>query len=212
MKSYHTRCVHRESRLGTINKLGFFASSVIVAASAAYIYSPANKTYADSTATTRVSVDINRVIALTLDTDDLVLNVPAPTASGVFVQDSINANVTTNSLYGYELYFSTDSNSADMTHEDVSIDDVIRSDFDGAITSSTMAANRWGYSLDGVNYMKIPVVATPQVIRDIGQYPTEAEKQTEIYIGAKISSAVASGAYSSSLVFTAVAHSVSDGR
>lgn len=206
MKSLHTRCALRESHLGTSNKLGIFASSLLVAASAACVFSPTGDSHAASSATTKVSVNIGEVIALTLSTDDLALNVSAPTPSGVFVQDSVTASVTTNSLGGYELYLSSVDNDTDMIHEDSHINDVISSNFSGMVNSSSMASNTWGYSIDGTNFKKIPFAKAPHTVRNINQVPTTAEKQTEVHIGAKVSTDIASGSYSKTVVFTAVAH------
>ena len=87
------------------------------------------------------------VISLTLDTNALELSVATPSSEGVFTKGTITATTTTNSTGGYELYFSSEDNNTDMVHENTDVSSVIASDFSGTVTSSTMANNKWGYSL-----------------------------------------------------------------
>ena len=41
---------------------------------------------------------------------------------------------------------------------DSNVSSVIASDFSGTVTSSTMAKNKWGYSLDNTDFLKIPTL------------------------------------------------------
>ncbi len=191
--------------LSHINKIGIFASSLLLAVTAVYLYSPILGSHAGDGVTTRFEAVINPVASITLDTSDLVFDV-VPTASGTFSSSPITATVSTNSLGGYELYFSSEDDETDMVHDNESVSDVIASDFEGTVTNETMGANKWGYSLDNVDFSKIPTATNQLELRNIDHYPAAAEKTNTIYIGTKISTALTSGLYSKDVKFTAVAH------
>ena len=191
--------------LSHINKIGIFASSLLLTVTAVYLYSPILGSHAGDGVTTRFEAVINPVASITLDTSDLVFDI-APTASGTFSSSPVTATVSTNSLGGYELYFSSEDDETDMIHDDAEISDVIASDFSGTVTSETMGANKWGYSLDNVDFLKIPTATNQLELRNIDHYPEAAEKTNTIYIGTKISTALTSGLYSKDVKFTAVAH------
>lgn len=188
-----------------LTKLGVFSSTLFITASAVYLYSPVVGSNATDNQFTKVTASINPVASLTLDNDKIALNV-MPTSDGAFDSGSITATVSTNSTGGYELYFSSVDNDTDMTHSNSDISDVITSDFDGAVTSTSMAKDKWGYSLDNTNFYKIPSLANQTIIKNVKHYPTTEEMDTPVYIGTKISSAVASGTYSKNLVFSVLAH------
>ena len=196
----------RQTRfLSHANKIGVFASSLLLTVVSIYLYSPILGSHAGDGVTTRFEAVINPVASITLDISDLVFDI-APTASGTFSSSPITATVSTNSLGGYELYFSSDDDETDMVHDNAEISDVIASDFSGTVTSETMGANKWGYSLDNVDFSKIPTATNQLELRNIDHYPEAAEKTNTIYIGTKISTALTSGLYSKDVKFTAVAH------
>ena len=187
----------------TINNIGVFASSLLVTLVSVYIYSPIIDSHADDSVD--VSVGINPVASITLDTNNLVFNV-VPTESGTFNSQAIVATVQTNSPGGYELYFSSIDDDTDMVNSIPSINSTISSNFSGTVTSSTMGVNTWGYSLNNTDFSKIPTATNNVKIRDIEHYPTTAESNTSVYIGTKIASSLPSGAYSKSVEFTVLAH------
>ena len=195
--------IARGKEKGILGKLGIFSSFLVFAAVATWIYSPILGSNADSNLTTHVGATIHQVAAVNIDASELVLNI-APTPSGAFASDSLTVNVSVNSPAGFELYFSSDGDSADLVSPSTS--EVISSDFDGTVTSSTMAANTYGYSLDNVDFLKVPTVSEPVTLRNIDHFPETAEKTNTIYIGTKISSSLPSGEYSRDVVFTVVAH------
>ena len=188
-----------------LNKIGAFSLSFFVAASAAYLYSPVIKTNADESATLTFETTVNPIASLSLDTNELVFNI-LPTAEGVFDSKSLTATVDTNSMNGYELYFSSVDNETNLTHANSDISDVVASDFSGSVTSSTMDKNKWGFSLDNTDFSKIPTLSAQTAIRNINHYPTSAEKDTTVYIGTKISTAISSGRYSKDIIFSVIAH------
>ncbi len=197
--------VSRKIILDVPTKFGIFASSLLVATTAVYIWSPVIESNATDNLTTQLSANINPVASITLDTYDLVFNV-TPTDAGVFQSSPITATVASNSLGGYELYFSSEDNNTNMIHSDSSIANVIASDFNGTVTSSTMAKDKWGYSLDNTNFSKIPTATSQVQLRNIDHYPSAAEQANTVYIGTKISSNLPSGTYSKNVKFSVLAH------
>ncbi len=192
-------------KLDLANKFGIFASSLLVTSAAVWLYSPVIGSHADSSITTEVKASIEPVASITLDTNNLTFNV-VPTSAGAFSSQSITATVTTNSTGGYELYFSSVDDGTAMTHSSDSVTATVSSNFEGTVTSSTMSANTWGYSLDDTDFLKIPTLTNSTKIKDIDHFPETAEKSTPVYIGTKISSSLPSGSYSKDVVFTVVAH------
>ena len=205
MKIFTQNKTREEKRIKIVSIIGVFAFSLFIASCAIYLYSPVIGTHADESLNTRVMVDVYPVVSLMTDVSEIDFNI-TPTSAGTFDSDSIIATVSTNSLGGYELYFSSEDNSTDMTHLDSSINDVITSDFNGTVTSSTMAANKWGYSLDNTNFSKIPTLASHAIIRNLDHLPSTTEKNTTVYIGTKISTALTSGSYTKRVKFSVVAH------
>lgn len=193
--------------MDALMKVGIFSGSLLVAFVAAYFYSPVIKSNASNKASApRVRVSIGEVISLSLDTTALSLSASSPSSTGVFTHGQFTATVETNSMSGYELYFSSEDSSTDMIHVDSTVSDVISSDFSGTVTSDTMDANKWGYSLDGTNFLKIPTLSSQAIVKNIDHAPTDSEKITPVYIGAKISSSLTSGSYKKRVYFSAVAH------
>jgi uncharacterized protein (TIGR02145 family) len=69
-----------------------------------------------------------------------------------------------------------------------------------------MAANKWGYSLDGTNYSKIPTASAQATIKNIDHYPSSSEKANTVRIGMKLNSSLPSGTYTKNVKFSVVAH------
>ncbi len=186
---------------GSFNKFGIFFGALFMTVISVYIYSPVIKSNAADVA---VSAVVGEVISLSVDTNDITINVNSPTAEGVFSSSPVTATIATNSAYGYELYFSAEDDNTDMTHVNSSVSTVIASDFNNTVTSSTMAANKWGYSLDNTNFSKIPTLTNATKIKEIDHTPTSAELETAIYIGTKVSTSLISGSYSKEVVISAI--------
>jgi uncharacterized protein (TIGR02145 family) len=185
-----------------VTSLAIFSISLLVAAFAVYLYSPVFETNAEEKSVD-VIVTVNPIVSLSLDKSALNFNI-TPTSAGVFDSDSIVATVDTNSTGGYELYFSSEDSGTALTS--LVSESTITSDFNSAVTSSNMAANKWGYSLDATNFNKIPALADQAKIKDLDHVPATAEKTTTVTIGTKIDSTLPSGAYSKKVVFSAIAH------
>ncbi len=190
------------NKTNRIATLAIFSSSLFVAASAAMLFAPVIRTNATEESVD-VTVNVNPIISLSLDKSALDFNI-TPTSAGVFDSGSIVATVDTNSTGGYELYFSSEDSGTALTS--LVSESTIASDFSSAVTSTTMSANNWGYSLDATNFNKIPALANQAKIKDLDHVPATAEKTITITIGTKIDSALPSGTYSKKVVFSAIAH------
>lgn len=190
-----------KAKLDTAAKLGIFASSLTVAAAATYIYSPIIGSHAadSQSASSTVSLDVGSAIALTLNKYQLDLNAQP----GYFVQGSINANVTTNSQYGYTLTLEDTDTDTNMKHTDTSITAKVFSDFTEAKTSETMPDNRWGFSIDETNFHAIPAKGSPVAIKRVTTTQNGVTETTQVDFGAKVGIDLTSGTYSDWVLFTA---------
>ena len=153
-----------------------------------------------------ISTELTPVIAIS-SPEELSLEV-LPTVAGAFTSKSLDINVSTNALKGYELYLSSKDETTDMKPELNPTDTInkISSTFTGSKTSSTMPNNNWGYSLDNTDYNKIPKKSETKQIKNITTFPTTNDLKTTIYFGTKVDTTLASGRYNADIVFTAVAH------
>ncbi len=192
-----------KSNVKTISSLAVFSGSLLAATSAFMFFAPVIKTNADSNASTKVKATVSPVISLALDSNTMEFNI-TPTAAGAFNSQAVVATVNTNSTGGYELFFSSEDNTTTMTS--LTSESTIASDFSGTVTSSTMAANKWGYSLDNTNFSIIPTLATPTKIKDLDHFPASNEKTTTVNIAVKADTSLPSGTYTKNVVFSAIAH------
>ncbi|MBP5674878.1 hypothetical protein J6W91_00940 [Candidatus Saccharibacteria bacterium] len=202
---------NKDFSFGGITKLGIFASSLLVSATIAYVYSPVVKTNAKSTREVMTEIVVSPVVSITLSPNNLNLHV-TPTNDGAFQSEPLTALVNTNSNGGYELYFSSEDEATDMTNIDTSITDKITSNFSGTVTSTTMSANTWGYSLDDTDFLKIPTLSNQVLLRNIDRLPSESEKYNVVHFGTKVSTDLSAGFYSKSVRFSAIAHNNVDPR
>ncbi len=185
---------------------GVFGVFLLLGLITAFIYSPVIRTNAEDSVQTKVSTNVAAVASVSVDSENLTLNYNTPTPEGVFDSGTVTATVSTNSPGGYELYFSSVDNTTDMVSTNSSITDVIASDFSGTVTSSTMGKNKWGYSIDNTNYSKIPTSSAHATLRNIDHFPSAAERQNTVRIGAKVDSTLKAGTYSKSVLFSVIAH------
>lgn len=185
---------------------GVFGVFLLLGLITAFIYSPVIRTNAEDSVQTKVSTNVAAVASVSVDSENLTLNYNTPTPEGVFDSGTVTATVSTNSPGGYELYFSSVDNATDMVSTNSSITDVIASDFSGTVTSSTMGKNKWGYSIDNTNYSKIPTSSAHATLRNIDHFPSAAERQNTVRIGAKVDSTLKAGTYSKSVLFSVIAH------
>ena len=195
--------VKQETR-GThfLNQAGVFAGTLLATAMAVYFYSPVIGTHADEA---KVTVVNEPVISLALSTNNLAFTIN-PSIEGTFSSDWMWALTDTNSTGGYELYFSSNDNATDMVSTSQNNSSVVASDFDGTVNASTMGVNKWGYSLDNTNFLKIPTLANQVRIVDINHLPTPYELEKEVFFGIKVSNTLPAGTYAKVVKFSAIAH------
>ena len=148
------------------------------------------------------------------------LNV-TPTSSGVCTIQSDNATVTTDDSNGYTLTLADSSTSTSLTNGPYSI-----SATSGTFASpTTLSANHWGYRVDGVgsfgsgptssqNNASPPGTTfsaiesstfTPDTIASTSS-AADPGVSTTVWYGACSDTTVASGAYTTSVIYTAVAN------
>ena len=179
------------------NLLGIFASSLLVAASAVYIYSPTFGSHADSSATADITLNVGETMSLTLDKNNLALE--ANTNS--FVSGDITATVSTNSQYGYTLTLEDVDSSSNMAHTNANVDAALTSNFGGAKTSAEMSDNTWGFSLNATDFYRIPENGSPVSLKRTDSAMETTSESTAVTFGAKVG-VIASGTYSDSVLFT----------
>lgn len=177
--------------------IGIFATSLLAASSAVYLYSPVIGSHADSSATADINVTVGEVMNLTLDTDSLNLN----TTPNNFVSGTINATVSTNSQYGYTLTLEDVDDNTNMVHTNENVSAVVTSGFEGTKTSATMDNNTWGFSLDATDFSKIPVNGSAATLKKTTTPMATASETTPVTFGAKVGN-LTSGTYTDKVLFT----------
>ena len=179
-------------------KIGISALSVLAVTGAAFALLPTIPSYADSSATTDVNLNVGAVMSLTLDANALDLN----TYPNNFVSGVINATVSTNSQYGYTLTLEDADADSSLVHTNTDIDASLTSIFSGSQTSSEMEANTWGFSLNATDYFKVPINGNPAALKRTDAPMTAANETTPITFGAKVGN-ITSGTYTDKVLFTA---------
>lgn len=193
----------KQTKKKAISSAIVFGSFLTLGLASALLFAPIIKTNADSSANVKVKAIINPVVSLALNSNTMEFNI-TPTSAGAFNSQAVIATVDTNSTGGYELFFSAEDNTTTMTS--LTSESTIASDFTGTVTSSTMANNKWGYSLNATNYSKIPTLSAPTKIKDLDHFPSSAEKNTTVNIATKVDTSLPSGTYTKNVVFSAIAH------
>ena len=196
---------------GMMKNLSIFAGSLLITAFAVYFYSPVFKSHAEDDGPITVTTDVLPYAGVNLSTFDITMDF-SPASEGEFQSESVTATASTNSSGGFEMYFSSIDEDTYMENTDEYISDVITSDFNGTVTSSTMTANKWGYSLDDTNFSKIPTLSNQVALKNIDHYPSAEEKTATVYFGAKINLNISPGTYKKTVVFTMIAHEMLDMR
>ena len=155
---------------------------------------------------THFKPELNPIISIS-SPEELDLEL-VPNANGAFTSGSLDVNVSTNALKGYELYISSLTNSTHMKQQINPNDEtnIVSSNFTGSVNSTTMQNNSWGYSLDNTDFTAIPKKDSATKIKDITGFPTAADLKTTVHFGAKLDTTIPSGHYIADILFTAVAH------
>ena len=198
------RLAAHQNRL--LSSLSIFSLFLLFGFTAVSLFAPIIKSNASESFTSKISTEINPVIAIT-SPEELSLEL-LPTPAGTFTSGSVDVDVSTNAFKGYELYLSAKDTDTFMKSELNPSDTTnrISSSFTGSVTSSTMAKNAWGYSLNSTDFSAVPAKTSAKKIKDITTLPTAPELKTTVHFGAKVDTTLDSGRYKADILFTAVAH------
>ena len=198
------RLAAHQNRL--LSSLSIFSLFLLFGFTAVSLFAPIIKSNASESFTSKISTEINPVIAIT-SPEELSLEL-LPTPAGTFTSGSVDVDVSTNAFKGYELYLSAKDTDTFMKSELNPSDTTnrISSSFTGSVTGSTMAKNAWGYSLNSTDFSAVPAKTSAKKIKDITTLPTAPELKTTVHFGAKVDTTLDSGRYKADILFTAVAH------
>jgi len=169
--------------------LFLFAASILAAA----------PTYAED-----VDYNINIIpsINITIQEGDIVLNVNP--SSQPFDSGSTRILVSTNSPAGYQLVMTADGSDLVKTDSEHIVIPTLPA-HEGGYTESSFEANKWGYGIDGGNYM--PFVSGT-LIKETDTMANE--DPTDCSVATKVDFTQADGTYRTTITFTAVAKIVFD--
>ena len=198
------RLAAHQNRL--LSSLSIFSLFLLFGFMVVSLFAPIIKSNASESFTSKISTEINPVIAIT-SPEELSLEL-LPTPAGAFTSGSVDVDVSTNAFKGYELYLSAKDTDTFMKSELNPSDTTnrISSSFTGSVNSSTMAKNAWGYSLNSTDFSAVPAKTSAKKIKDITTLPTAPELKTTVHFGAKVDTTLDSGRYKADILFTAVAH------
>ena len=145
-------------------------------------------------------IDVNITPQLALATSaDLVAMQVYSEPEGAFTSGDIVAHVSTNNATGYTLDMYSTGEDSNLVSESNS-SNVIPSNFNGAVTSSTMPNNTWGFSLDATNFSAVPLSDDAAVIKH-NTNPTDHD-EIPVYFGAKVDNETPGGVYTDTVVLT----------
>ena len=197
--------------------LGFATLGLFSAFLGQAIFMPVGNTSAvkyddDTPVATNVAAMISLTVAGADETGKLPIEVDL--TSGTYMgTGAVTVGVSTNDINGYSLFINTDKTDTSLTQNGVT--DRIRA-LTGETTVANFPENYWGYSIDGGNvyYPVLPStenpgensskMATAKSAKTYNQPVVNDE--TEVTIGAKVSSRTADGTYGNTVVFTAISN------
>lgn len=183
---------------------GVFGIFLVLSFVSAFIYSPVFKTSAvdvlpDETEDVDVTININPVLSLSLDTSEVMID----TSINSFETGLVNASVITNSAYGYTLTLEG-ANDWSALVLNGSGSDYIPSDFIGAKTSEQMPETSWGFSSNGNEFYAVPEHGYPVWVDYTFTRPIST-RVTPVTFGVK-TGVVPSGIYTNTVLFSAFAN------
>lgn len=185
--------------------------------SSVFALGAAPSTYADTSATSTVTVNVDAVISIGVT--DIEFDLTAPSPAGTFASGTGTVNVKTNDKSGYSVYLTSNSTtSTSMDHESLSSAKIqtiastqtinaSHTAFDNGSTAST-----WGWSNDGTTFYPVTVKGTkstasvPTLYRQTNAASPAGDSST-LTVGVTGNSALPSGKYTSTLLLTAIPNS-----
>ena len=189
-------------------KIGIFSLGLFVAAFAVYIYSPIVGSHADENSKdTEISLTVNSRLGIRVNTELIDLS---GTMSS-FVQGDVDVDVATNSQFGYTLAIEDKDDDTNMIHVNSSVSDTVSSEFTGAMSSSNMEDNTWGFKFNDNGFYAIPVAGSPVAIKRTTAKSEADYETTTVTFGAKIGYNLTAGDYEDDIKFTAYVNGVDGG-
>ena len=183
---------------------GIFGIFLIISFVSAFIYSPVFKTNAAYTPESSikdvdVTVNVDPVLSLSLDTNEVMID----TSINSFETGLVDVSVNTNSAYGYTLTLEGANDWTALVLNDSS-SDYIPSDFIGAKTSEQMPETSWGFSSNGNEFYAVPENGYPVWV-DYTYTRPSSTRVTPVTFGVK-TGVVPSGIYTNTVLFSAFAN------
>lgn len=147
----------------------------------------------------KLGLSIQPILQLNLSTNNLAFNL-SPNA---FNEANTTINVNTNNLTGYTLTISDQDNDTSLTHQSVNSKKI--ESIDSMVVKNSFPINRYGYSMDGLNYLAIPRNGSP---RNLKKTDTPGPEALNLRIGGKVDEQTLSGQYLNNLTLSVVANYV----
>lgn len=171
------------------------------------------------TATTTISSNVSAVLSVLSSNGTVNVNV-TPTGTGAQTISSDTVTVSTNDSSGYTLQLAETGAGSAMT----SAGNSIPASSGSQTTPVAMAANTWGYRVDGVGgfgagpttaqnstaisgtikFAAVPATASPNTLKATAG--TASNDTTTIWYGVAANTSQPSGTYTNSVTYTAVAN------
>ena len=155
-------------------------------------------------ASTTISVVIDPVISITTP-NSIDINI-TPTPTGAFNTGTGTVNVSTNNGKGYTTYVTSKTTDTDLSQPAASgVVDKIPSI---SQSNSTISGTGWGWSADGNTFNPVKQTGTVDASTIFAKTTSAATSGSAktITVGASATTSIPVGAYSNTLLFTAVAN------
>lgn len=180
----------------------------VAALSSAVILGAAPASYADTSATAKVTVDVGAVLAVTAE--DITINIASPTPTGVFATGSGAVTVTTNNVSGYSVYLTSNTSATTLDHETITtskINSITEAQSVSGTGAKFSTVNTWGWSNDGENFKPIMASGTANGASTLFHQtsaPTPGGDSSNLTIGVTANSSLTSGKYKGTILLTAI--------
>ncbi len=167
---------------------------------------------AATSATPRITVNVGSVISLSAG--DINIDVASPSPIGTFATGTGTVSVTTNDIAGYSVYLTSNDTTTSLNHATAAtkIDSISAATTINSSTTKFSTNNTWGWSKDGSVFYPVAAkgakhsASVNTLYRKTAAAASTADAST-LTIGATVDSTLTSGAYSGTLLLTAIPNS-----
>ena len=190
------------------NKLVLLPAFGIAALSSAVVLGAAPASYADTSATAKVTVNVGAVLAVTAE--DITINISAPSPTGVFATGTGAVSVSTNNATGYSVYLTSNTEATTLDHETVAtskINSIAGEQSVSGTGAKFSTANTWGWSNDGENFKPVMAAGTANGASTLfhqSSAPAPSGDSSNLTIGVTANSALTSGKYNGTVLLTTI--------